>query len=748
MWRWLFLVTLAVMTLYTQPVQANEQFDISYSTPLGGLMKSDQWTELNVTITNHGEAFAGRLELSPINSSDRSLFGQAVQLQPDETKQIRFELPVEMLMREPNAIRLRHGDEIVQERRLTSLRTRDEGVIGVIDNSDNAFHFLTISSDEPYQGQAANNFYLQNLKADALPDRSFLLDNLDILAVGNSNETIRDNQALAVKEWVKRGGVLILAGNPNQPAMAPFQDILPSETANRQPESPIQQIAELSGVSQPPFSSVPVYQADQPLFLVNKLGSGLVVRVNYDVTAEPIASWQYNRQLWQQVLQTYQVTHALEQKMNGVSLNYSLTQLSSKLPDVNPPSVKVIIVIWLIYLLLIAPVLYLVLKRIGRREWAWGIIPLAAILMTAGVYLIGRQLVVKDNTSYTVSKIRLLDKELAEVNSGASFLTVSGGSYNVKADPAFMAIPLKSSGYLDTDADGSVFADESQQNQGIRFENVPYLTVKTAYAAGMMHGLGSFDTELSVAGSELQGSVTNKTTFDFQQTYLQLGYQRIELGPLKKGEKKQIRETVQRYYQPPEEAANKPLRSKEEWVAQNKEQVLDIGNNSLQITGVSDSDLEIFQPDYQGVSHHWTVVQQPVELQPNDDERIVYPYGLLEVSVASTEGNFDYTSQNTIALSKGSVTFALHVSQPGLRVKTVEIPLDESPYRIFKKEIFNTKTGKWQEIGRDNGITLTDDLHEYLNTEGNILIRLSNPAEERLILPQPYFQVEGEKTTR
>ena len=46
---------------------------------------------------------------------------------------------------------------------------------------------------------------------------------------------------------------------------------------------------------------------------------------------------------------------------------------------------------WLLigYAVLVAPVLYYVLKRFDRREWAWFLIPLIAIITSISIYVTG-----------------------------------------------------------------------------------------------------------------------------------------------------------------------------------------------------------------------------------------------------------------------------------------------------------------------------------------------------------------------
>ena len=66
-------------------------------------------------------------------------------------------------------------------------------------------------------------------------------------------------------------------------------------------------------------------------------------------------------------------------------LGYTLTNL----PSLDLPSVRWLAVLLALYIALVAPANYLLLRRWGRMEWAWGTIPALTLIFAAGAYGIG-----------------------------------------------------------------------------------------------------------------------------------------------------------------------------------------------------------------------------------------------------------------------------------------------------------------------------------------------------------------------
>src|SRR4029078_5679772 len=66
-----------------------------------------------------------------------------------------------------------------------------------------------------------------------------------------------------------------------------------------------------------------------------------------------------------------------------------IVQAAAQLPNLALPPVGGLIAILVVYILLIGPINYLILKRIDRREWAWVTMPALIGAFAVGAYAFG-----------------------------------------------------------------------------------------------------------------------------------------------------------------------------------------------------------------------------------------------------------------------------------------------------------------------------------------------------------------------
>ncbi|UFJ42285.1 hypothetical protein LOK74_07280 [Brevibacillus humidisoli] len=749
MWKWILALVLALSGIAAPPAAAADSIDISVHVPLNGLVKYDQWTRLNVTLTNNGAPFSGSVSIyqdrSRYREEDRDLgIRQEVSLTPGETKQYDFDLSGEMF-NQSLVVKVLDGEMEVASYPVASASPKDERVVAVVSDDPNAFHFLLMNKDK---SMATNqtSFLVQNVDPTAIPDQSWVLKNVDMLAIGGSTSTIAEEQIAAIKEWVHRGGVLLLSAGPGQDeTVQPFSDLLSVPAGSPGELQDLGELQEVAGDDPLPITSLPVYHQGSPLIVPKQLGAGLLLFANYDVTAEPLASWQHNREWWQHVLTKHGAIERINQH-KGL-FDHTGSQLSRIIPGVRTPDAGWLFFIWFLYILVVAPLVYIWLKRIDRREWAWGIIPGLAILLSIGIFTIGRTLVVDENTSYTVSRIEIIDETAAEVSSTGTFLQISGGTYTVEAKPNFVVNPYGR--YVDerTDVKASIYRQQGQ-NTRITLEQVPYLTIRQIAAAGLKEDVGAFSTALTVEGKRLLGTVKNNTSFDIEQLYVDLGMQRIPLGPLEKGEEMRVDKQIEEYVigEIDDKAYYPEPPSREERMEMIRQDFLDTNRrDKIRLVGSSSQPLQLFTMQGEHEAHHYSMVSQEVQLTPNQDGRIVYPYGTLPVRLENEEGKFFSRSSYAYELADGSATFALAAGEADIDVKRLEVPLDLNPYRPFVKEIYHAKSNTWKPLGREERVVLEEQLPEYLNRDGNLLIRFRNPTSQPLTLPEPLFQVEGEE---
>ncbi|MEJ8546074.1 hypothetical protein [Brevibacillus borstelensis] len=742
-WKWLLALIAVCLGAVSAPAAAEGIYDITVNVPLDGIVKYDSWMRLEVAVTSRDQPFSGTVELRKDAYRQKTrnvVLKQPLTLQEGEKKKVVFDLPAEMMMNDWK-LQLVENGRTVKSEKVRLPYPRDGIIIGVLHSGDSAFHFLAMNQSGPGSG---GPYLVYNMTPESMPDVSWLYNNLDILALGGKDiSTLGDRQVEAIKLWVKQGGILILsAGSDQQKLLDQFSDFLPLKSREQGKIIATEGLRPYLLEKNIPAFDIPVYDKHQPLFVSRKTGEGLFLFVNYDVTQEPLASWQFNAQLWQSVFQHHGVQNLLTNTGYFDQLGRPSLELSRQIPQVRTPDPIMMAGLWVLYAFIVAPGLYWLLKRKDKRQWAWGIIPGAAILLSTGIFYLGKPMVVSEDVSYAVTKVRLLDKQTAEATTASSFLVVGGGNFDIDVKPGTVAVPL-SVGRNDYQPDGMI--GEGSDGSLLSFQNVPYLTPRQTVGFGMLQDTGQIENHLQVQGDRIIGSIKNDTMFSFDQSYLEVGLQRIPLGSLQKGEGKNIDVKLESLYIP-----RKPFAEEEETPARRVRRMQDDvlaygGDKAIRIKGVNQDPLSPFALKLPHREHHWNVITQNVQLEPDASGHITFPFGMLRVDIHEVKGDFDSNSAGLWELSKGSVIFSLKLGEAFQTADQLTVPLDHSMFRPFEKEVFHQKSGKWMALPRGKRLVVGKELREYLTPDGSILIRFSNPGEQRLALPMPYFQVEGKE---
>lgn len=222
----------------------------------------------------------------------------------------------------------------------------------------------------------------------------------------------------AIKDWVARGGTLLVGGGAGYSATAAaFAELLPVEGQATVEWDGANLLMDYTG-SQEPLAALQVINGklvrgqsmleDQgiPIVASNDYGRGQVIYTAFDLGLKPFANWDGRTAFLENVLSEQLM---LQNMSYQPDYWWGLDNSSSQFPRLKSPEVGGLLVIFVIYMLIVAPVMYLVLRRLDRREWSWWLIPSLAVVSTAIIVLIGT----KDKSDLYVNGITV-----AQINNG------------------------------------------------------------------------------------------------------------------------------------------------------------------------------------------------------------------------------------------------------------------------------------------------------------------------------------------
>ncbi|MBI4771279.1 MAG: hypothetical protein HY784_12940 [Chloroflexi bacterium] len=231
-------------------------------------------------------------------------------------------------------------------------------------------------------------------------------------------------------------------------------DLLPLLPSGTQALSGLERLAAFSAAAAPEGSAViaqgtlaadavTIASADSaPLIVSRRSGFGQVTFLAADPAFAPLRGWDGFEGLFRNLLA---VPPDRPTWAGGFRNWSSAEQAINALPTLQLPSTFQICGFLFIYLVVIGPLNYLVLKRLRRRELAWLTIPGIVVFFSAATYLSGYQL---RGTRATLHQLTLVqvwtDSDRAQVDQLVGLFSPRRTSYDVQFAPGFLARPLPS----------------------------------------------------------------------------------------------------------------------------------------------------------------------------------------------------------------------------------------------------------------------------------------------------------------
>lgn len=256
-------------------------------------------------------------------------------------------------------------------------------------------------------------------KAPNLPDSANGYEALDAAVLGDLPlDLLNEDQWSALVGWVKTGGVLVVSGSAdlNRLRSKQLADILPVEPAGVKQMSDFEGLKYQYGSAPKTRSSSVVVsklkpdalalctQGDLPLVVERRLGSGLVVFTSFDLLAPEFRAWPGQAGMWAEIMRrgggSVKIAHgvraATEPSFSNTrwggynnNSNHQLTDALAGVQSTEAPSFRAIGFFLILYIVLLVPVPYLLLKRWDRKELAWITMPAIIVLFSVGAYAVG-----------------------------------------------------------------------------------------------------------------------------------------------------------------------------------------------------------------------------------------------------------------------------------------------------------------------------------------------------------------------
>jgi hypothetical protein len=524
--------------------QASNGVTLSAEAGFDGFYRVGQWLPVQVQLQNDGPAIDGEIEVALTDPDGGSVTHRSPVALPTQSRKAitLYLVPRQYISRLKVQLRDQNRNVIAEQEQPLKAIDFDDQLYGLLVDQPSAFN--AVAELDPPGAQA----YSAQLAARHLPDRAAALNALDTLIISNVDTgALTAAQRTALAAWVANGGHLLVGGGAGwQKTTAGLSDLLPLQptaTSTLNEALALKEFANSSidpgdlivatGTAAPAAQTV-VAQDGTPLITRRSLGFGEVYFLGFDPAA--LAQWDSLPELYRQL------TAADRQQPNwsyGVQDWSTAANAAAMMPNLNLPPVSLICGYVLLYMIVIGPVNYLIVRKLKRRELAWITAPLLSIGFLLGAFLVGTLM---RGTEPAINRLALIEvwptSERAQATGIVGVYAPQRAAYTVKAmDGLLLQPPYNDLPYANADTTAWIVIDEADTQRvqaDLDVSEVKTLSVAGAVAAPHL----DVETQLVVDsnGARAVGHVTNNSGLVLRDAVLLGPGDSLKIGTLQPGD--------------------------------------------------------------------------------------------------------------------------------------------------------------------------------------------------------------------
>jgi len=653
------------------------------------------------------------------------------------------------------------------------------------------------------------------LDRDTFPEKTEVMDGFDFLVVSKYDTGLLSKaQVETLEKWVDTGGTLIMGTGLNWQKVynglpdslkpfkindtADFDSTYELRRFTGRDVSPM--ILKLAGGEKgfeyvPPDLSV-VEPGKPPRIIDNDIIAGgvnnpLVIKyrkemgnifvLTFEPASEPFVSWRDKvtffdymlRHMNMSIQRFYEYGNGYFQKqVYGSSFNFQY--LANEIPSDKKPPLLLMFIGLAVYIILAGPVLYLILKKFDRRDWAWLLIPALSIVFLSGMYLFGFKSRYHSAITNTVSLIQALPgSDEAQITSAIGVFNDRRGTLKIEySNNNGIQTPfVQNNDYyyysyraVPGDSGGKVIGKYTIGDK-LLFEqyDVMLWTPTIINAKKTVPFTADLLKKIYIKGGKLKGEIANTTQYDLLDAVIVIGNNIIPVGDIYSGETRSVDipfDGSDVYKRPDEYLDGEFCRSSYSNINDYPENYAELmknrrifenviyslfdslqGKNRFVLLARNDQEIDygfvVNGKEPQKYSQSLVMVENNLEFKAGEEVEI--PGGIITPTYYQTgdvgwyEGTNGIRVNNTgrmefvFTLPKNLDVTEMHLMVEGymplyMKYRMAENTNSNYQYEVLQNEykyyLYNTETYQWDEI--DSDATIAENPVKYIGAGGEV----------------------------
>jgi len=372
------------------------QVSLAVQVGYAGYFREGHWIPVLVTIQNKGDAINGevRVRTDGVSGLSETTYRTPLELNRDARQQIFLYVSLQSSTQKVQVEIVDQNQHVVQSIS-SSIHVANQSDIlhaVVTESASGAIDLTSVKLGTGRSHQA--NWAMENI-----PPLADALSGLDVMLFYDVNTVGLDTQA--IQQWVMNGGHLIVAGGNSwrgtvvglEPLLpvtpegtVELESLVPLATYLRVARGPLDDTI-LATQSTPLAHTQTLLEIDGvPIIVRWRYGGGVVDFLAVAPNEEPLRSWNDKNELWHTLLSSVNQQPSWSKGIQNWDLAREATLTTSN--AVLPTFIQLCGFL-VLYIVLVGPLNYMILRRMNRREWAWLTIPVLIGLFSVLAYTVG-----------------------------------------------------------------------------------------------------------------------------------------------------------------------------------------------------------------------------------------------------------------------------------------------------------------------------------------------------------------------
>ena len=548
----IFILILVIPNIKVNASKNDAEYDLTISYGIDGKYKAQKYIPVTAQINNLEKDFNGEVEVRVPSDFIGGYDAYSKEVSASAGENISVTIPVKFL--EGNntgtVCIIDNGKVLCEEKLLISSGRISDG---------NAFTGL-LSDDPTALGYLGNITYFDsnysntgkmtcvNLTEGLLGENGLNIDGLDVIIINNYNmANLSDNQYNSLNNWVNSGGTLLIGAGGNESKTInninkSFLNITSNGTSEQNVKTGSESLNLILSQITLEDSVVTVNSNENELVYSLDRGTGKILITTFDLGLEPfISSNDAVIMLQNMLLETFDKIYEQNYQGGYYSGNYEINNILDNIPVENTVGTLTLGIILGIYAILVGIVLYLILKKMKKRDLTWVLIPTTAVVFTILIYVLGSRMKIKDVVVNSANIISVDEDGRGQINSYIGVASKNKGNIKIEKEEDLKMQYMSDDYYYygDTDYNAKtlrVKTTYTNDNSYFTVANNNVAEVNKFEVSGKEIVMPKLENTLKIKNGNLEGTIKNNLDADIKKLVIVSGKTVWDLGQVAKGE--------------------------------------------------------------------------------------------------------------------------------------------------------------------------------------------------------------------